>query len=77
MLEALDALKRYRLSDHHLAQIDALQARISSGLLAFTLGELKNICLGLEILLTDRPMDWKANALLQRLCSQFGIQRQL
>lgn len=77
MLEALDALKRYRLSDHLLSQIDALQTRIAAGLPSFTLGELKNICLGFEVLLTDRPMDWKASALLARLRSEFGIQRQL
>ena len=68
---------RFPDSDHLLSQIGALQTRIAAGLPSFTLGELKNICLGLEVLLTDRPMDWKASALLARLRSEFGIQRQL
>ena len=77
MLDALDALKRFNLSFHARSGLDALQARISAGLLSFTLGDLKNICLGLEILLSECPMDWKANALLHRLRSEFGIQSQL
>ena len=77
MLDALDALKSFNLSDHAQSGLDALQARISAGLLSFTLGDLKNICLGLEILLSECPMDWKANALLHRLRSEFGIQSQL
>ena len=77
MLDALEALKRYRGAPHVLAKLDALQNRIAAGLLSFTLGELKNICLGLEVLLCDHPLDWKAGALLQRLRSEFGIQRQL
>ena len=77
MLDALDALKRYKMTDYTLARTNALQTRIANGFPSFTIGELKNICLGLELLLSDDPMDWKANALLQRLRSEFEIPKQL
>lgn len=77
MLDALDALKQYKMTDYSLARTNALQMRIANGFPAFTLGELKNICLGLEVLLSGDPMDWKANTLLQRLRTEFGVPKQL
>lgn len=77
MIDALEALKRYKMSDYALSKTDALMLRISNGFLSFTLGELKNICLGLELILLDDPMNWKVNVLLHRLRSDLQIPRQL
>lgn len=77
MLDALDALKRYKMTDYTLTMTNALQTRIANGFPSFTIGELKNICLGLELLLSDDPMDWKASAFLHRLRSEFDIPKQL
>lgn len=77
MIEALEALKEHNNREYLLSKINALQNRIANGFPSFTLGELKNICLGLELLLEDDPMDWKANTLLCRLRSSFDLPKQL
>lgn len=77
MLDALDALRQFNMPDYLRAKTDALEFRISHGPYALTNGEVKNICLGLEVLLASDPMDWKANTLLQRLRSEFDLPKQL
>ena len=72
MLEALDALRGLNLPEYLDAQVSALQLRIANHLPMLTDGELRNICLGLEQLLTEDPLDWKASALLIRLQAVVG-----
>lgn len=77
MIEALEALKDFKPADVIVAKINTLQQRIENGFSSYTLGEIKNICLGLELLLAYDPMDFKVNVLLQRLKSRFDIPSQL
>ena len=77
MIEALEALKQFNIPEYLLSKTNALQNRIANGFPSFTRGELNNICIGLELLLEDDPMDWQANALLCRLRSSFDLPKQL
>lgn len=69
MILALDALLRLNPSDYSKARIIELKRRIASASSTFTAGEIRNICIGLETILSDNPMDWKAEQLLSRLRS--------
>lgn len=64
----LDLLSDILSSDsaYLLGRLENLKVRISMGLTSFTAGEIKNICLGLEMLLESNPMDWKTSQLLNR-----------
>lgn len=77
MVEALETLKQHKMPDYMLSKTNALQLRIANGFLSFTMGELKNICIGLELILSDDPMDWKASTLLHRLRTDYQIPKQL
>ena len=64
------------MPDYLLAKVNALQNRIALGFTTFTSGDFKNICLGLELILDANPLDRRANDLLVRLRSDFGLSRQ-
>ena len=49
-----------------------LQKRFALGLSPFTEGELKNVCLALDLLLEIDPMDWNASRLLSRIQAYIG-----
>ena len=72
MLDALDALRDMNLPEYLDAQVSSLQLRIANRLPKFTGGELRNVCLGLERLLAENPLDWKASTLLSRLQAVVG-----
>ena len=67
ILKGLDALQKMGLPEYLNQQLRALQIRISNGFPHLSHGEMKNICLGLESLLIENPLDWKTDRLLQRL----------
>lgn len=68
MLNGLDALKENYNFPHYLnMEIDHLMLRIGNGFPAFTEGEIRNICLGLEELLSSDSMNWNVSNLLSRL----------
>lgn len=67
ILRALDAISRYPLSDFALNRAEQIKRRIMAGYLTFNSGEIGNICIGLELLLDDNPLDWKVSQLLSRL----------
>lgn len=72
MIRALDSLREYNLPEYLDAQTEQLQLRIANHLPKFTDGELRNVCLGLEKLISENPLEWKASALLSRLQSLVG-----
>ena len=72
MLDALDALRDMNLPEYLDVQVSSLQLRIANHLPKFTDGELRNVCLGLERLLAENPLDWKASTLLSRLQAVVG-----
>jgi len=69
MLRAVDALRRMNPPEYLDARLVQLRRRIESRLPHFSDGDLRNICLGLEVMLRDNPLDWKAETLLRRLNS--------
>ena len=48
-------------------RFNGLARRLISHQLYFSSGELRNICIGLELLLKDSPMNWNASRLLAYL----------
>lgn len=76
MLSALDRFKGFA-SKSALDRIESLQTRIINGDPHVTHNELINICLGLELLALDSPLNWKVSQLLSRLRSAYSIPRQL
>ena len=73
LIRAVDALRRMHPPAHLDAKLSQLQSRIRARLPGFTLGELQNLRLGLEALLAENPMDWKAERLLRTLRSASGL----
>ena len=67
MIRAVDELNRMGLSAYAADKANALRIRLSSGSSSLTSGELKNICIGLELILDGNPLDWAASRLLMRL----------
>lgn len=69
MIKAIDALRRMNPPKHLDAEFVRFQRRIQARMPNFTEGEVRNLCLGLEAMLRENPMDWKAETLLRRLQS--------
>lgn len=67
MIQALEALRDMSPPEHLDRQILGLERRIASAFPHLHTGEIRNICLGLEVLLARNPMDWKAEQLHKRL----------
>lgn len=76
MIRAIERLKEYPMTEVSFERANALQNRIAAGFPSFSTGEIKNICIGLELILTDNPMDWNASQLLTRL-RQFLLDRKI
>lgn len=64
---ALNELRACNPSSSALRQIDALESRVRNALPNFTSGELRNICLGLELILDQSPLDWQVSRFLSRI----------
>ena len=69
MISAIDALRRMGPSKDLDRMFVQMQQRIRMNVLGFNEGELRNLCMGLEWLLKENPLDWKAEKLLVRLRS--------
>ena len=67
MILAIDTLRRMNPPYYLDVKLHQFQLRILNQFPGFTIGEIKNLCLGLEALLRENPMDWKAEGLLRRL----------
>lgn len=72
MLQALVALRECNVPEYLDNRLDALERKLANAVPYITAGELRNICLGLELLLEENPLDWKAVALLKKLRAILG-----
>lgn len=69
MLTALEVCKTLNLPSNVKKRLDVLQLRIANADPRFTKVDLDSICVGLEMMIEENPLDWKASQLLSRLQS--------
>lgn len=67
IVRAIERLRDNHLSEHLDKRLEALELKILHAVPYITAGEFRNICIGLEQLLEDNALDWKAATLLKRL----------
>lgn len=69
MLTALETCKTLNLPVSVKKRLDFLQLRIINASPHLTNIDLDSICVGLEMIIEENPLDWKAAQLLSRLQS--------
>ena len=69
ILTALETCKTLDLPAHVKKRLEFLQLRIVNASPRLTGADLDSICVGLEMMLEQNPLDWKAAQLLSRLQS--------
>ncbi len=69
ILTALEYCKSLDLPVSVMKRLDFLQTRIVNADPRLTSVDLDNICVGLEMMVEENPLDWKAAQLLSRLQS--------
>ena len=69
ILKALDALELFigGRPEYMIERIRNLGIRFANHCTGFTVGEIRNVCMGIELLLDVNPMDYKASQLLSKL----------
>lgn len=67
IIRALEALREFPNPEYLDSQIVKLERRVMSAFPHYSDGEIKNICLGLQLILQENPLDWKAENLHMRL----------